>query len=299
MRLNDSDDLSNVEDRRGEEYSGGGGGGGFGGLRLGFGGFVLLAILSLIFGRNFFSMVPRSGGGDSRPVQSTRTSRDTPKARERMAAEEDLRKVAISTFNDAQKTWATLLPQQANVSYQPAKLVLFWDATHSGCGAAGAEVGPFYCPADTRVFIDLAFYRELAKRFKAPGDFAQAYVIAHEIGHHVQNLIGVERKVRAGQRRDPRAANALSVRMELQADCLAGVWAHGAAGRNLLEPGDMDEGLRAAAAVGDDEIQKMGGGRVRPETWTHGAAAQRQRWFRRGFDSGDLSACDTFAAPSP
>jgi hypothetical protein len=202
--------------------------------------------------------------------------------------------VAVGSFNDAQRTWAAQVRD-----YRPAKLVLFWDQTRSGCGAAGAEMGPFYCPADERVYIDLGFYRELASRFGAPGQFAQAYVIAHEMGHHLQNLLGIEPKVRAAQERNPAQRNALSVRMELQADCFAGAWGKAADQRRLLDPGEIEQGLAAAAAVGDDRIQKAATGRVSPESFTHGSAAQRAAWFRRGFESGQLSACDTFAARSP
>jgi predicted metalloprotease len=165
---------------------------------------------------------------------------------------------------------------------------------NSACGYADAATGPFYCPGDHKAYVDLSFFEELRRRFGAPGDFAQAYVLAHEIGHHVQNLLGVERQVRQLQRQNPRSQNELSVRMELQADCFAGVWAHSTAERNLLEADDVEEALRAAAAVGDDHIQKMAGGRVSPESFTHGSSAQRMEWFRKGMESGNPAACDTF-----
>ena len=173
--------------------------------------------------------------------------------------------------------------------------MLFTDAVESACGFAQSATGPFYCPGDQRVYIDLGFYRELQDRFGAPGDFAQAYVLAHEIGHHVQALTGIEGQVRQAQRRNPSQANALSVAMELQADCYAGVWGHAAASRGLLETDDVDEGLNAAAAIGDDRLQRMGGGRVSPENFTHGSSAQRVEWFRRGLESGRIESCDAFS----
>jgi uncharacterized protein len=198
-------------------------------------------------------------------------------------------------LDDTQKTWDQILPQQAGTPYRHAKLVLFRDYTQSGCGGAESTTGPFYCPADEKVYIDLGFYDELKQRFGAPGEFAQAYVLAHEIGHHVQKLTGIESKVRQLQQRNPQAGNQLSVRMELQADCLAGVWAHSTQQRGLLDPGDVQSALGAAAAVGDDHIQKMSRGSVQPETFTHGSSEQRMSWFRKGLDSGSIAACNTFA----
>lgn len=205
------------------------------------------------------------------------------------AAEE--RQVDFVSFvlDDLQATWADLLP-----GYRDAKLVLFREATRSGCGVGQREMGPFYCPADQKVYVDLAFYDDLSQRFGAPGDFAQAYVLAHEIGHHIQTLTGIERKVRAEQQSRPDGANALSVRMELQADCLAGVWGQHAERRGLLEPGDIEEGLRAAAAIGDDRIQKMSGRGVHPESFTHGSSAQRKEWLERGLSRGNPDDCDSF-----
>jgi len=180
------------------------------------------------------------------------------------------------------------------VPYRHAKLVLFRDSIDSACGAAQSATGPFYCPGDEKVYIDLGFYDELKQRFGAPGEFAEAYVLAHEIGHHVQKLLGIEAKVRAAQQRNPQAANQLSVGLELQADCLAGVWGHSTQQRNILDPGDVEEGLKAAAAVGDDRLQSMSRGRVNPETFTHGSSAQRMQWFQRGFQDGTIASCDTF-----
>jgi hypothetical protein len=193
-------------------------------------------------------------------------------------------------LDDAQETWTSLLGNR----YQPARLILFSDATESGCGFAQAATGPFYCPADQGVYIDLSFYQELRQRFGAPGDFAQAYVLAHEIGHHVQNLLGTDRRMRQAQQSNPGATNELSVRLELQADCYAGVWGHSTARRDILEQGDVEEGLAAAAAIGDDRIQRMSGSRVAPDQFTHGSSAQRVEWFRRGLEAGDPAACETF-----
>jgi predicted metalloprotease len=204
--------------------------------------------------------------------------------------EEELVDFVSFVLDDAQAIW-----QQHVRGYPPAKLVLFRDAVQSACGFAQAAMGPFYCPSDQKVYIDLGFYEELRQRFGAPGDFAQAYVLAHEIGHHVQKVTGVEEQVRRAQRSRPRDANALSVRMELQADCYAGIWAHSTARRDLLEAGDLEEGLAAAAAVGDDRIQRMSTGRVAPETFTHGSSKQRMHWFQLGYESGDPAACDTFS----
>ncbi len=174
--------------------------------------------------------------------------------------------------------------------------MLFWDEVRSGCGDAASEMGPFYCGADEKVYLDLGFYRELASRFGAPGAFAQAYVVAHEVGHHVQSLLGISQKVHRAQSQRPQDRNALSVRLELQADCLAGVWGFQARQRGLLDPGDLEAGLAAAAAIGDDRLQRQAGRRVNPESFTHGSSEERVRWFRRGFEAGEPSACDTFKA---
>ncbi|HET9596846.1 MAG TPA: neutral zinc metallopeptidase [Anaeromyxobacteraceae bacterium] len=276
MRLGD-DDRSDVEDRRGLSLGGTG-------VRLGLGGTLVLVVLSLVFKTDLLSTVV--GGSPAQPAAPQAIS-------QRKAGERDLEEVAVRAFNDAQDFWSSEFRQRRE-SYPDAKLVLFWDGTRSGCGDASAAMGPFYCPEDRRVYIDLGFYRELARRFGAPGQFAQAYVLAHEVGHHVQDVIGLERRVRAAQQRDPSARNELSVRLELQADCLAGVWARSAQERGLLDPGDLDQGLAAAAAVGDDRIQRATTGAVHPERFTHGTAAQRAHWFREGFDRGTVDGCDTF-----
>jgi predicted metalloprotease len=285
MRLGD-DDRSNVEDRRGLSLGGTG-------MRLGLGGTLVLLVLSFVFKTDLVSTV--GGGSPAVPASpgAYGTGAGSPQATQRKAAERDLEEVAVRAFNDAQGFWTSAFRARGE-QYPEAKLVLFWDGTRSGCGDASAAMGPFYCPADQRVYIDLGFYRELARRFGAPGEFAQAYVLAHEMGHHVQDVAGLERRVRAAQQRDPSARNELSVRLELQADCLAGVWARSAQERGLLDPGDLEQGLNAAAAVGDDRIQRATTGAVHPERFTHGTAAQRAHWFRQGFDRASVEACDTF-----
>jgi predicted metalloprotease len=275
MRLGNRD-RGNVEDRRGLGGTG---------LRLGVGGTLVLAVLSVIFGRDLLSEVGGGSGlvapGQEAPEQVER----------RKAGEAELEDVAVTSFNDVQQVWSRALGR----SWRPSKLVLFWDGTRSGCGDASSAMGPFYCPLDEKVYMDLGFYRELAARFGAPGEFAQAYVVAHEVGHHVQHVLGIAEKVREAQERDPAARNPLSVKMELQADCLAGAWARTVGDRGKLDPGDVDAGLQAAAAVGDDRIQRAATGRVQPEAFTHGTSAQRARWFRAGYDRPSLEACDTFA----
>jgi len=210
-------------------------------------------------------------------------------------AEDELADFVGFVVEDVQTFWQTDFVE-AGRTYQVTKLVLFDGQTETACGLGTEETGPFYCPGDRKVYIDLGFFRELAEGFGAPGDFAQAYVIAHEFGHHVQTLLGTERRVREAQERSPGQANELSVRMELQADCLAGVWASSAQEERLLEVGDLEEGLAAAASVGDDRIQRSAGERVDPETWTHGSAAQRKQWFTEGFEGGEVRSCDTFGA---
>jgi predicted metalloprotease len=233
-------------------------------------------------------MFDGSGGAPTQqaPVDSTAPVQQTP---------EEAKTVEFVSFvlDDAQNTWTRLFQEQG-AQYQRAKLVLFRDLTQTSCGMGQAASGPFYCPADGRVYIDLGFFDELARRFGAPGDFAQAYVLAHEIGHHVQNITGVSDQVRQAMERDRANANEYSVRLELQADCYAGIWGHSTAQRNILEPGEVTEGLAAAAAVGDDRMQEMSGRGVNPESWTHGSSQQRQEWFQRGFRSGRLADCDTF-----
>jgi len=280
-----SDDL---EDQRGE---GGGGGSmlGGGGLRIGAGGAILLLVLSLATGQNFFALLgnfidvgSQSGTATNAPHQSS-------------PDEDKLVEFVSFVLDDVQSTWEKAFPI-AGRNYRHAKLVLFTDNVRSGCGFAESAMGPFYCPADEKVYVDLGFYRELRDRFGAPGDFAQAYVLAHELGHHVQNILGLSDRIREMQERRPDAANHLSVLLELQADCLAGVWAHSTQQRDILERGDVEEGIGAAAAVGDDRIQKQAGARVNPETWTHGSSQERVQWFTRGMKSGTVADCNTFAS---
>ena len=258
-------------------------------MKLGVGGMVLLLVLSLVFKRDFFSLV--GGGGMAPGAPSAGPVQSTPQ-------EERLVDFVSFVLDSSQAFWARELPR-LGAEYRPAELTLFRDVVQSACGMAQSATGPFYCPGDEMVYIDLGFYDELHRRFGAPGDFAQAYVLAHEIGHHIQNVLGIERRVREAQQRQSGSANDLSIRMELQADCLAGVWGHHSREEGILEPGDVEEGLAAAAAVGDDRIQRMGGGTVNPEGWTHGSSDQRMRWFNEGFRSGDANQCDTFAANSP
>jgi uncharacterized protein len=278
MRWSPGHRSANVEDRRG-------GGGRFirGAGGMGAGTLVILLILSLVFKRDFFSLVG-AGGGETAPETAAGPPAETTPEEERLVS------FVSFVLDDAQKVWQ----QQMGSSYRPAKLVLFRDEVQSACGFAESATGPFYCPGDEKVYIDLGFYEELQQRFGAPGDFAQAYVLAHEIGHHVQNVLGTEAEVRRARETRADLANEMSVRLELQADCYAGVWAHSTAQRQLLEQGDVEEGLGAAAAVGDDRLQRMGGGRVVPESFTHGSSEQRQQWFRRGLETGRADACDTF-----
>jgi len=281
MRWTPGGQSDDIEDRREE----GGGGGGIGGMHIGIGGFLILLVLSLVFKRDFFSLIGGQGVATGPSISQPDPQRD--------AREQPTVQFISFVLDDVQHTWTGIL-QQKGVAYPHAKLVLFRDETYSGCGTAQAATGPFYCPADQKVYIDLGFYDELEQRFGAPGKFAQAYVLAHEIGHHVQNLLGIERKVRSLQGQNPGATNALSVKLELQADCFAGVWANSTQQRNLLESGDVQSALGAAAAVGDDRLQKMSGGRVSPESFTHGSSAQRMDWFQRGMSGGTIESCNTF-----
>jgi len=277
-----------IEDRRG---SSGGGSGGFGGggMRIGLGGLIIIGILSLLFKQNFFSLLGDLPAGTT----MTDTAPSGPPATMSPVEKERYEFVKF-VVNDVQDTWTAVLPREADTQYPRATLVLFRDAVRSACGFADAASGPFYCPGDRKIYIDLSFYDDLKSRFGAAGDFAQAYVIAHEYGHHIQNVLGIDSQMRRAQQQRPGMANELSVRLELQADCLAGVWGHSTAQRNILESGDVEAGLNAAAAIGDDRIQRMSGRGVHPEKFTHGSSAQRVEWFRRGLESGRIAACDTF-----
>jgi predicted metalloprotease len=281
MRWTPGGESRNIEDRRGS--------GGIGMMPAGIGGPVVLVILSLIFGRDF---VTGSGGGD--PTQAGASSGQiAPPANQ---SPEEAKEVQFVSFvlDSAQAAWSRILPETMGRPWHDAKLVLFRNATQTGCGVGEAAMGPFYCPMDQKLYIDLSFYDELHNRFGAPGDFAEAYVLAHELGHHVQHLMGTDAAVRRAQQQNPDAANELSVRLELQADCYAGVWAHETQRENILDPGDIEEGMNAAASVGDDRIQRETTGRVNQDTFTHGSSAQRVSWFKRGLDRGEPKDCNTF-----
>jgi uncharacterized protein len=275
MRWTPGGRSPNLEDRR---SAGGGVGRG-----LGIGGTVVVLALSLIFGRNLFTdLGVEPGVGAAAAPMSAADS----------AAEEPEVQFISFVLDDVQNTWAKILPNYG-ARFHPARLVLFRNSTDSGCGPAQSAMGPFYCPLDERVYLDLGFFEELKQRFGASGDLAQGYVLAHELGHHVQHLLGTDAKVRQLQESNPSEANQLSVRVELQADCYAGVWAHSTDQRQMLERGDVDEALNAAAAVGDDRIQKRTTGRINVDSFTHGSAAQRSEWFKRGLESGDPRNCTT------
>jgi uncharacterized protein len=287
MRWQDGGESSDIEDRRDESGGGGGGGFGFGGMHIGIGGALILLVLSLIFHQNFFALL--GGGGGSAVQSGPATSGPANTARDQ--AEEPLVHFISFVLDDTQKTWAEILPQQTNRQYHKAHLVLYRDYTQGGCGNAESATGPFYCPSDQKVYIDLGFYDELKRRFGAPGQFAQAYVLAHEMGHHIQNILGIERQAEQGTRQ---GANSSSVKLELQADCFAGIWAHSTQQRGMLEQGDIESALGAAAAVGDDRLQKMSTGHISPDSFTHGTSAERQKWFTAGFNSGQIASCNTF-----
>jgi uncharacterized protein len=279
MRWRRGDKSEYIEDRRAE------GGRGVGGPTIGIGGLLLLIAASYFFGQDLVTPVLEQTQTTQAPVGAEPGG---PPASESPEEQERVQFVSF-VIDDLHSTWTQTLQ-----GYRPAKLVLFRNAVRSACGSAQSAMGPFYCPLDEKVYIDLGFYDELRARFGAQGDFAQAYVLAHEVGHHVQKLTGIEARVREAQRAQPGSANALSVRLELQADCLAGVWGHSTAQRDILESGDVEEGLGAAAAIGDDRIQQQTTGEIHPEGFTHGSSEQRVAWFRRGLDSGNPDDCDTF-----
>lgn len=289
MKWDNNGPSRDLEDRRGQ--SGGGGGGfRFGGGRMGIGGFIVLLVLSVVFKTDLTGAL----GGGAAPADGRPAAGPAAAPARTTAAEEELVKFMSFVLDDAQNNWTKVFAE-GGAQYQRARLVLFRDQVNTGCGGATSASGPFYCPADQKIYIDLNFYDELRRRFGAPGDFAQAYVLAHEIGHHVQNVLGTESKMRQLQSRNPGARNELSVRLELQADCYAGIWGRHAQQEGRLESGDIEEALGAASAVGDDRISEMQGGSIRPESFTHGSAEQRMTWFRRGFDSGRVESCDTFS----
>jgi predicted metalloprotease len=285
MRTDNERESSNIEDRR----SGGFPGGGKGGMGLGV---IVLALAAAYFGID-----PRIVMQAGSQLQSSAPASQASGPVTESASEKQARHLVSVVLADTEDTWKSVFAEKGG-QYREPKLVLFRGATPTGCGTGQAAMGPFYCAADEKVYIDLGFYDELQSRFKAPGDFAQAYVIAHEVGHHVQHLLGISDKVQqARQRASAAKSNALSVRLELQADCLAGVWGNRAnRSRQILEAGDIEEALTAATAIGDDTLQKEARGYAVPDSFTHGSSEQRVRWFKRGMDSGDINNCDTFSA---
>lgn len=278
MRMDDSRESDNIEDRRSQ------------GPRIGKGsiglGTIVLALVAMYFGIDPSVVLQMADGPQTTQQQAPAPRTDDPASR-----------FVARVLGETEDTWSAIFQQNLNAKYVPPKLVLFRGATPTACGTGQSAMGPFYCPADRKVYLDMSFFDEMKHKLNAPGDFAQAYVIAHEVGHHVQNLLGIADKVDEARRRNPAQANALSVRMELQADCFAGLWAKRAdQSRHILESGDIEEGLNAASAIGDDTLQRKSQGYVVPDAFTHGSSAQRVRWFKRGFESGDIRQCDTFGA---
>jgi predicted metalloprotease len=283
MRWEDERRSDNIEDRRGMSFGGPG-------IQLGGLGLVVVLVVSFFTGISPSTLLDMIQGAAPPQQQVQRAPTGAPAANDKQAD------FVAAILGSTEDTWSRIFAEH-NARYQAPRLVLFTGATPSACGTGRAAMGPFYCPQDRKVYIDLSFFRELSQRFGAPGDFARAYVVAHEVGHHVQNLIGTFDRVEHARVAGQRGAGSLQVRLELQADCYAGVWAHNAnQWRHLLEPGDIEEGLRAAAAIGDDTLQKETQGRVAPESWTHGSSAQRVRWFTAGYESGRIESCNTFKA---
>jgi predicted metalloprotease len=293
MKWEGNRESDNVEDRRGDGDGGGGGGGfGFGGKSIGIGTIAIALVGSYFLGVSPMTIINMlSGGGGAIPVQQEQGPAQRPPASDRQA------KFVSTVLADTEDTWGELFRAQ-NAQYIKPKLVLFTGATATACGTGQSASGPFYCPGDQKVYIDLAFFRLMEQRFKVTGEFAQAYVIAHEVGHHVQHLLGIDEKVAAlRQGGNERQANAASVRLELQADCFAGVWAfHANRSRSILENGDVEAALTAATAIGDDTLQRQSQGTVVPDSFTHGTSAQRVRWFKQGIENGKFEQCDTFNA---
>jgi hypothetical protein len=283
-------DRSNIEDQRSSS-----GAGLRRGVPIGIGGLLLILVLSWLTGTDILSLLDGGGGASVPPSAQVGGGAAVPTS----PREEDRVDFVDAVMGDVQDTWQRAL----GTRYQATRVVLFRDAVRSACGFAESASGPFYCPEDHKVYLDLGFFEELHRRFAAEGDFAEAYVIAHEMGHHVQNLLGIDSRVRAAQESNPSQANALSVKLELQADCLAGVWGftasqpgRAAKGKIELEAGDAEDGLRAAAAIGDDRIQRMSTGRVFPDKFTHGSSEQRMTWFNRGLTTGRVQACNAFGS---
>ncbi len=291
MRMDDQRESDNLEDRRGGGM-GGGGGLRLGGGRLGIGTIAIALVASYFLGINPLTVLSMLSGGGGMPA----IEQSAPPAAKPPANDETARFVS-KVLASTEDTWNEVF-RASGRQYEEPKLVLFSGVTPTACGTGQSAMGPFYCPGDQKVYIDLTFFRELKDRFKAPGEFAQAYVIAHEVGHHVQNQLGIAEQVdKARRRASEREGNALSVRMELQADCLAGVWGKRTdTMKNVLEPGDLEAALTAATAIGDDRLQQQAQGRIVPESFTHGTSEQRVRWFKRGFETGDMNQCNTFKA---
>ena len=290
MRLDNQRESDNLEDRRGN--GSGGGGLRLGGGRMGLGTIAIALVASYFLGINPLTVLNMLSGGGGMPA----IEQSAPPAH-RPPADDETARFVSKVLASTEDTWNEAFRANGQ-KYQEPKLVLFSGVTPTACGTGQSAMGPFYCPGDQKVYIDLVFFRELKERFKAPGEFAQAYVIAHEVGHHVQNLLGIADKVHSTQQRVSKAeGNALSVRMELQADCLAGVWGKRTdTMKGILEPGDLEAALTAASAIGDDRLQQQSQGRIVPESFTHGSSAQRVRWFKTGFESGDMNQCNTFKA---
>lgn len=292
MKWEGNRESDNVEDRRGEDY-GGGGGFGFGGRSIGLGSIAIALVASYLFGVNPLTVLSLlSGGGGSQPVPTQRSASHPP-------ANDTKTRFVRTVLADTEDTWTKLFAERG-ANYVKPTLVLFSGRTPTACGTGESATGPFYCPADQKVYIDLSFYQLMQDRFHVSSEFAQAYVIAHEIGHHVQNLVGTSGKVDQARRRmSEKQANAMSVRLELQADCYAGVWAyHANQARGIIESGDVEGALNAASAIGDDALQRQARGEVVPDSFTHGTSAQRMRWFKRGIDTGRMEDCNTFQASS-
>ena len=290
MRWEGNRESDNVEDRRG----GGGGGFGIGGRSIGIGTIVIALIGGWIFGVNPLTLLATLSGGGNQPAPYVQQQQGQPPP-----ANDEAARFVSTVLADTEDVWTDIF-RQSGGSYRDPKLVLFRGATPTACGTGQSAMGPFYCPGDQKVYIDLGFFDTLKRQLGAPGEFAQAYVVAHEVGHHVQNLLGITSKVEAARSRlSERENNALSVRVELQADCFAGVWAnHAQASRHILEQGDIESAMNAAQKIGDDTLQRSAGRAVVPDSFTHGTSAQRQRWFSTGFKSGSMRSCDTFAATS-
>lgn len=290
MRMDDYRNSDNVEDRRGSSM--GGGGVRLGGGRLGLGTIVIALVASYFLGVNPLTVINMLAGGGMPAIEQQAPAAAPP-------VDDPTAQFVSKVLASTEDTWNTAFREMGR-QYQEPKLVLFSGLTPTACGTGQSAMGPFYCPGDQKVYIDLSFFREMKEKFRAPGEFAQAYVVAHEVGHHVQHLLGISDQVqRARQQAGEKEANALSVRLELQADCLAGVWGRRTDNMaNILDPGDLQAALTAAAAIGDDRLQQQAQGRIVPESFTHGSSEQRMRWFKRGFDSGDFNQCNTFNSRS-